>query len=292
MEHYLQLLANSYRGYARYLGHEIAHPSWDNYFYWLIGFSLFFFMLEAIRPWNKAQGPWTRDFWLDAFYMFFNFFLFSLIGFHAVSMVFVEAFNQFLLFAFGWKNLVAIQINTLPAWTQLIMLFVIRDFLQWNTHRLLHRVPFLWEFHKVHHSAKQLGFATHLRYHWMENVVYRVIQYIPLGMIGFGIQEFLLVHLVAIGIVHFNHSNIRVPLGPLKYLFNNPQMHKWHHVKAMPDQYRYGINFGLSLSVWDYVFGTAYQPYDAENLELGYPGDEEMPRPFWRQVLFPWLKKG
>ena len=223
--------------------------------------------------------------------MFFNFFLFSLIGFYPISNVFVTAFNDFLFSVFGWKNWVAIQIDMLPVWGQLVILFILRDFIQWNVNRLLHRVPFLWQFHKVHHSAKQLGFATHLRYHWMENIVYRVIQYIPLGMIGFGIRDFFFVHLIAIGIGHFNHSNIRVPLGPLKYLFNNPQMHKWHHVKEMPEGRRYGINYGISLSLWDYLFGTACIPYDAENLELGYPGEDEMPRRFAGQALFPWVKR-
>ena len=291
MNKYWELLGDSYRGYARYLGHEISTLSWGNYFYWLIGFSLFFFLLEAWRPWNKPQGALKRDFGLDIFYMFFNFFLFSLIGFYPISNVFVTAFNDFLFSVFGWKNWVAIQIDMLPVWGQLVILFILRDFIQWNVHRLLHRVPFLWQFHKVHHSAKQLGFATHLRYHWMENIVYRVIQYIPLGMIGFGIRDFFFVHLIAIGIGHFNHSNIRVPLGPLKYLFNNPQMHKWHHVKEMPEGRRYGINYGISLSLWDYLFGTACIPYDAENLELGYPGEDEMPRRFAGQALFPWVKR-
>ena len=76
-----------------------------------------------------------------------------------------------------------------------------------------------------------MGFAAHLRYHWMENVVYRVLEYIPLAMIGYGITDFFIVHAFAIVIGHFNHSNLRLPLGPLKYVLNNPQMHIWHHAK-------------------------------------------------------------
>lgn len=287
MSPYLDLIFRSYQEYASYLYREITTLHWGNYFYWLIGISLFFFMLEWLRPWKKSQPAVKQDFWLDIFYMFFNFFLFSLIGFYAFSNVFVKGFNEFLLWAFGVQNLVALQIGTLPVLAQLGILFVLRDFIHFNVHRLLHRVPFLWEFHKVHHSAKQLGFATHLRYHWMENVVYRCIEYIPLGMIGFGIQDFFFVHLIAVSIGHFNHSNILVPLGPLKYLFNNPQMHKWHHVKEFPDKYPYGINFGISLSVWDYLFKTAYMPHDGADIELGYPGEEEMPHGFGGQALFP-----
>jgi sterol desaturase/sphingolipid hydroxylase (fatty acid hydroxylase superfamily) len=56
----------------------------------------------------------------------------------------VQAFNDFLAYAFGIRNLVAIEIGSWPYWAQLVTLFVVRDFVQWNVHRLLHRVPWLW----------------------------------------------------------------------------------------------------------------------------------------------------
>src|SRR5690606_27539274 len=132
--------------------------------------------------------------------------------------------------------------------------------------------------HKVHHSVKEMGFAAHLRFHWMETVVYRTIEYIPLGMIGFGIQEFFLVHIVATAIGHFNHSNIRIPLGPFRFLFNNPQMHILHHARELPPQHRYGVNFGISLSLWDYLFGTAYDKDNDGDVLLGFEGDDQFPK--------------
>jgi sterol desaturase/sphingolipid hydroxylase (fatty acid hydroxylase superfamily) len=125
----------------------------------------------------------------------------------------------------------------------------------------------------------------------METIAYRTVEYIPLAMIGFGIQEFFLVHIIALAIGHFNHSNIYVPLGPLKYVFNNPQFHKWHHVKDLPERKEYGINFALSLSLWDYLFGTAEEPYEGRDIEIGYPNDEEMPKSFWGQLAFPFTKR-
>lgn len=280
---YWDTFINSFRDYALYLYHEITYPSLNNYFYWLIGISLFFFLLEWFYPWRKDQPRIRQDFWQDGFYMFFNFFLFSLIGYNAVSNIFVLAFNDFLE-TFGIKNLVAIEISSWPDWTQLLSLFIVRDFIHWNVHQLLHKVPFLWEFHKVHHSVKQMGFAAHLRYHWMENVVYRMLEYIPLAMIGFGIQEFFLVHIIALSIGHFNHSNIRINLGWLKYILNNPQMHIWHHAKEWPDKYPYGVNFGISLSLWDFLFGTAHITKNPENIELGFDKDELFPKSFWKQT--------
>ena len=185
-------------------------------------------MLELIKPWRRDQSRFRKDFWLDFFYMFFNFFLFSLIIYNAASNVVVHFFNDFLA-SIGITNLVAFEVMSWPIWAHLLIGFVLRDFVQWWTHRLLHRVPALWEFHKVHHSVEQMGFAAHLRYHWMENVVYRSIEYIPLALIGIGLRDFFIIHIFTLAVGHFNHSNFKFSLGPLKYIFNNPQMHIWHH---------------------------------------------------------------
>jgi len=285
MEKYWEVFVNGYSGYANYLWNEIAHPHLKNYFYWLIGVSLFFFLLEMLKPWRKKQARFRKDFWMDFFYMFFNFFLFSLVIYNAASDVVVNLFKDF-LGLLGVTNLVAIEIGSWAIWTQLLTLFLVRDFIQWWVHRLLHRSSFLWQFHKVHHSVEQMGFAAHLRYHWMENVVYRSIEYLPLAMIGFGIDDFFIVHIFTLSIGHFNHSNWRLNLGPLKYIFNNPQMHIWHHAYDIPEDRKYGINFGLSLSCWDYIFGTDYIPHSGRDIRLGFPGVERFPHSFINQNLF------
>ncbi len=290
MEHYFEIFRSNFQGYAAYLGHEILHPHWGNYFYWLIAISLAVYALELLFPWRKNQPAIRQDFWLDAFYMFFNFFLFSLIGYAAVSSVAVQAFNDFLAAVFGIRNLVAINVASWPHWAQLLTLFLVRDFIQWNTHRLLHYVPWLWKFHKVHHSVRQMGFAAHMRYHFMENIVYRSIEYLPLAMIGFGIQDFILVHLFTIVIGHLNHANFYLPLGPLRYVLNNPQMHIWHHSKALPEG-SYGVNFGISLSLWDYLFGTVWMPADGRDIELGFPEVEAYPKGFLEQEVGAFLEK-
>lgn len=284
VDHYWAIFLDGYRNYARYLAGELTHLHPKNYLLWLVGVSLFVFVLELARPWRADQPKLRRDFWLDAFYMFFNFFLFSLIVYNAASDVVVNLFHD-LLGRVGIHNLVALEVASWPGWLQLLALFVLRDFIQWNVHRLLHRVPFLWEFHKVHHSVAQMGFAAHLRYHWMENVVYRALEYLPLAMIGFGIDDFFVVHIFTLTVGHLNHANVRLPLGPLKYLFNNPQMHIWHHAKELPAGHTYGVNFGLTLSAWDYLFGTASIPHDGRDIELGFPGDEHFPQSFVGQNL-------
>lgn len=290
VEKYWEIISGSFTGYWNYLGTEITTPSWTNYFYWLLGLSLLVWLFELVFPWRKDQSALRKDFWLDGFYMFFNFFLFSLIGYNAVSNVAVELFND-LLGVFGLENVVAIQIDTWPIWGQLLLLFPVADFIQWNVHRMLHRVPWMWEFHKLHHSVKEMGFAAQLRFHWMETIIYKTIQYIPLAMIGFGIQEFFIIHIFAVFIGHLNHANVGWGYGPLGYVFNNPKMHIWHHAKEWPEQHPYGVNYGLSLSIWDFIFRTAYIPRNGKNIELGFDDDENFPKNFFHQMTYPFKKK-
>jgi sterol desaturase/sphingolipid hydroxylase (fatty acid hydroxylase superfamily) len=264
-------------------------PSWHNYFWWLVGLSLAAWLMEIIFPWRKNQGVVRKDFWMDGFYMFFNFYIFTVIGYTAISNVFAVAFNDF-LGIFGIENLVALNVATWPTWSKFVLMFVVADFVQWNIHRLLHRVNWLWEFHKVHHSVEEMGFAAHLRYHWMESVVYKTLQYIPLAMLGFGLTDFFIVHIFTIAIGHLNHSNLNISWGPLKYVFNSPNMHIWHHAKELPE-HPFGANFGLSLSVWDYLFNTVYWPKSGRDVKLGFEGVEEFPKDFIGQITYPLSKK-
>ena len=290
MEKYFKIIQESFSGYFNYLVQEITNPSWTNYFYWLIGLSLLVWTLEVLVPWRKNQGAFRKGFWLDTFYIVFNFFLFSLIGYNALSNVGVELFNDLLGF-FGIENIVAINIQGLPVWSQLLIMFVIADFIQWNVHRQLHRIPQLWEFHKIHHSVKEMGFAAQFRFHFMETIIYKSVQYIPLAMIGFGIQEFFVIYMFSVFIGHLNHANVGWNYGFLGYIFNNPKMHIWHHSKELPEAHPYGMNFGLSLSIWDYLFGSAYVPKNGKDIELGFEGDENFPDNFGSQIMFPFINK-
>lgn len=268
---------------------EIMNPGWTSYFYGLIVLSLLVWVLEIVMPWRRDQKIFRKDFWLDAFYILFNFFLFSLIGYNALSNVGVQLFSDFLN-VWGLNNIVAIEVQSFPVWAQLLIMFVVADFIQWNVHRQLHKRPWLWEFHKVHHSVKEMGFAAQFRFHFMETIIYKTVQYIPLAMIGFGIQEFFVVHMLAVLIGHINHANLGWSYGPLGFVFNNPKMHIWHHARELPQGFSTGMNFGISLSLWDYLFRTAYVPEDGQNLVLGFDGDEQFPEDFTGQLIIPFQK--
>jgi sterol desaturase/sphingolipid hydroxylase (fatty acid hydroxylase superfamily) len=240
-------------------------------------------------PWRKNQPLLREHFWLDIFYLFWNFFLFALVAYNALSMVAVQLFNDF-LGLFGITNIVAIRVESLPGWVQLLIIFVLRDFMQWGIHRMYHHVDWMWEFHKVHHSTREMGFAALLRYHWMENILYRTLEYIPLAMIGFGITDFFIVHIFTLVVGQLGHANLKIPFGPFKYILNGPQMHLWHHAKNLPASHPYGFNFGISLSVWDYIFKTNYWPSDDENLPIGLPDKENFPEDFVGQTIVPFKR--
>lgn len=289
MEKYIEIFKNSYYGYFNYLWKEITHFHWENYFYGLILVSLIVWALELLFPWRKDQKIFRKDFWMDTFYMFFNFFLLNLIVLIFLSNATAELFNDFLsLIGLKISDFQLLDLNALPFGLGLLVFFLITDFVQWNTHRLLHYSPFLWNFHKVHHSIKEMGFAGHLRYHWMEPIVYKSLLYIPLAVIGgFDVQSVAIVHFSALTIGHLNHANLGWDYGVLKYIFNNPKMHIWHHAKELPENHQYGVNFGISLSLWDYLFKTSHVPHDGRDIELGFEGDEEFPKDFIKQTIYP-----
>ncbi len=251
-----------------------------NYFWGLILISLLVWGLEIIFPWRKNQKIVRKDFWLDVFYMFFNFFIFSIF-----ISVFYQCITSYLQQTrFNFKALTIVNTQQLSPVTQLVMFFIVSDFLQWFTHYLLHRFDFLWQFHQIHHSVKEMGFAAHLRYHWMENILYKPLKTLAVMLLGgFEPEQAYIVHFIAITIGHLNHANLNITWGPLKYILNNPVMHLYHHAYTLPKQKRKGVNFGISLSVWDYIFKTNYLPKPNKDLKIGFEGDEKIPNGFWKQ---------
>ncbi len=284
MERYLDAFVNSFLGTLNWTWKSIVFdvPWYMNYFWGLILLSLLVWGLEILFPWRKNQSIFRKDFWLDAFYMFFNFFIFAIV----ISGVYKLLGLFFTDMGISSKSLAIIDLTSLPSWAQLLIFFVVLDFVQWFTHTLLHRYQFLWKFHKVHHSVKEMGFAAHLRYHWMENILYKPLKTFGVMILGgFEPEQAYIVHFAAIAIGHFNHSNIKITWGVFKYVLNNPVMHLYHHAYTLPEG-KNGVNFGISLSLWDYIFKTNYIPDETGTIELGYAGDENMPSSFFGQLFY------
>jgi len=292
MEELYNTFVNSFTGYAKYLWNTISHPfDGFNYFTWLILVSLTVWILEILLPWRKNQKFIRKDFWLDAFYMFFNFYIFNLLIFVALSNTSAKLFGK-MMSGIGLPSNYLFDLSGLHMVLQFIIYFIIFDFVQWSVHNLLHRVPFLWRFHKLHHSVKEMGFAAHLRYHFFESFLYKTAIYIVLAyVLNFKIEYAFIMHAGAILIGHLNHANVGWDYGPLKYILNNPKMHIWHHAKELPKEHPYGMNFGITLSIWDYIFKTDYVPSSGRDIELGFENVENYPTNFFAQQIEPFKRK-
>ncbi len=290
MDKYVNVFIDAFLGTIQWTWNSILFevPWYTNYFWGVIIISLLIWTLEILFPWRKNQSTFRKDFWIDGFYMFFNFFIFSI----AISGFYKLLEVLFTNIHITSQSLTIIEISNWPSWIQLFIFFIILDFVQWFTHILLHKYTFLWRYHQVHHSTKEMGFAAHLRYHWMENILYKPLKTFAVMILGgFEPEQAYIIHFLAITIGHFNHSNIKITWGPLKYLINNPVMHLYHHSYELPEG-RFGVNFGLSLSLWDYIFKTNYVPEDSGTIELGFEGEEQLSKSFLGQIVHGfWNKK-
>ena len=141
MEQYLNTFINAFNGTIDWTWKSIIFevPWYTNYFWGLIIISLFVWCLEIAFPWRKNQAIFRRDFWLDVFYMFSNFFIFSIV-ISGVYEVLELLFNNFNITT---KSLSLINTLHWPHWLQLLVFFIVLDFLQWLTHVLLHKYTFM-----------------------------------------------------------------------------------------------------------------------------------------------------
>lgn len=162
-----------------------------------------------------------------------------------------------------------------------LCMLVVYDFACWSYHYLQHRVPLMWEFHKVHHSAQVLVGVTKDRVHPVDEVlarvwtgmisgsVYAVWLYFwldPAELLIFGMDAYALTNTV-IMMDFVRHTHLKLSYGKwLNAVFIPPHYHQLHH---SIDPKHYDQNFGQVLSVWDRMFGTLRVPHENEDFEYG-----------------------
>jgi sterol desaturase/sphingolipid hydroxylase (fatty acid hydroxylase superfamily) len=252
------------------------------YVYWLAGLSALFVGIERLRPRDARQRVLRDGIGTDLVYLVFNgHFLGVLLAMASAPIV---PWVERLLERAGLRETVHLGVlSGRPAWVQFAVALVVIDLVYWTIHNLLHRVPALWEFHKVHHSIEELDWIGSFRFHWAEVVVYKSLSYVPLAMLGARVDVLFWLAVFNTAMGHFNHANLRVSIGPLRYLFNSPGMHVWHH--AHPEEAPL-CNLGITLSAWDWLFGTAFMPAGVPR-RLGFPDIERFPRTVPGQMVHP-----
>ncbi len=257
-----------------------------HYHHWLIAISIFFIAVERFASWRKQllfRRGWVKDF----LYLVLNghYLAFVLIGLTDPA---AEAFHR-LLVSLGVQGVEsAAVLRSLGPVTQFLVVLVVIDFIKWLVHNALHRVPILWQFHQIHHTIQELDWVGTMRFHFMEVIFYKVAIYLPLAILGARGDVLLTYYVVETFVGFLSHSNLNVTFGPFRYLLNNPRMHVWHHEYTKDG--RMNLNFGIVLSVWDYLFGTANVPAVMPN-KLGFHGMERVPDTLVGQMLHPFLTR-
>ena len=264
--------------------YRLLNPSWHNPFCVLLVVCALCFALEALLP-KQLDYPLLarRGFKQDLGYLLFIDFALAPLGFYAALVVAEQLFLSALA-RLGFEGPDLFSVASLPAPVQVIVLFALIDFSAWLGHYLLHRVPFLWQIHKIHHAQRDLGFASNRHFHWMEYLVFKPLGYIPLNWIGFSVESFFAVTMWSGYLLGFlSHSNVKLNWGILNYLLITPDTHFWHHAMNVP--HRYGVNFASNLVIWDQLFGCFHLPKH-ERPELGIRNDD-VPESFAGQQLYP-----
>jgi sterol desaturase/sphingolipid hydroxylase (fatty acid hydroxylase superfamily) len=157
-----------------------------------------------------------------------------------------------------------------PLWLQAIAAVVLGDLSVYAFHRASHRFDFLWRFHSVHHSSEHLDWIAAHREHPVDGVLTQLSANLPVLLLGLRV-EVLMMFITLRGIwAVFVHANVRVPLGPFRWVMGAPEWHRYHHARDV----RSTKNFA-NLSPWiDWLFGTHHFPAD-ESYALGIRGERE-----------------
>jgi sterol desaturase/sphingolipid hydroxylase (fatty acid hydroxylase superfamily) len=144
-----------------------------------------------------------------------------------------------------------------PLWLQFAEILLVVDFMTYWVHRAFHKVPWLWSFHAIHHSSRQLDWLAGSRTHPLDALVTRASAYLPVFVLGFA-PAALYAYLVFVSIhAVFIHANLRWRFPGLRWAIATPEYHHWHHTS---DEEGIDKNFAAFLPLWDLVFGTAHQP--------------------------------
>ena len=160
----------------------------------------------------------------------------------------------------------------LPAWAALAVGVVSLDLAAYWAHVLLHRVPFGWRLHRVHHSEPEVDVTTALRQHPGETVWRVAFQLATTIALGAPLWVVVLYLMASTANAQLEHANVRLPERldrVLRLVFVTPNMHKTHHSRA-PDET--DTNYANLLSIWDRLFGTYTPQVDFGRLRYGLDG--------------------
>lgn len=172
-----------------------------------------------------------------------------------------------------------------PLWLQAVEVVLLGDFLVYWGHRASHRYEFLWRFHRVHHTSERLDWLAAHREHPVDGLYTQLWQNLPAIVLGFPVAAIAGVAAFRGVWAIFIHSNVRIPIGPLRFVLGAPELHHWHHERDRGGT----CNFANLMPILDVVFGTYARPgFEPEQLGVA----EVVPRSYVGQLVAPFRPGG
>jgi sterol desaturase/sphingolipid hydroxylase (fatty acid hydroxylase superfamily) len=246
----------------------------------LVATGLMFAPLERMLPHRGRQRLFRTEWREDLFYFLVSSMLVQLITFLALApSSYLNAHGTALA---GIRAAV----SGLPWIVQFGLAMLLTDLAQYWFHRTFHRLPFLWGFHAVHHSATSMDWLAGGRMHFIEIVLLRGVTSLPLLTLGFlpsVMQAYIGMVYVYSSLVH---ANLRGDFDRLGRWIVVPRFHHWHHALEIEG---YDKNFAIHFPWIDRIFGTYYFPAGKWPQAYGVP--EEVPSGYWAQMRYPFVRK-
>lgn len=167
---------------------------------------------------------------------------------------------------------------------QVILGVVTAEFGLYWAHRLAHEFHPLWRFHAVHHSVTKLWIVNTGRFHFIDSLTSIVMGTGILIVLGAPLEVVLWLSAITAYIGVLTHCNVDMKFFfPLSYIFNTPELHRWHHSKVLREGNK---NYGENLMVWDLLFRTHF--IDSGRRPPARIGiTQQMPESFWQQLIWP-----
>lgn len=177
-------------------------------------------------------------------------------------------------------------ISSQPLIIQFFEIMFLTDFVQYWFHRTFHKIPWLWNFHAVHHSAQAMDWLAGSRMHVVEVLLMRATTTLPMYVMGFAeaplYAYIFFVYLLSV----FIHANLRINFGFLNYIIATPRFHHWHHGI---EEEAIDVNFAIHFPVIDMMFGTFHMPENRWPSGYGV-GGHPVPKGFIKQLMYPFQK--
>ena len=236
--------------------------------------------IERFVPHRPEQRLFRIEWREDLFYYLISSMMVQAFTFLALApQAYVNAHTS------GWGDF-RLWVASLPAPVQFVAIVILSDLFQYWYHRLFHKVPFLWGFHAVHHSAPAMDWLAGARMHFVEVVLLRGVTSLPMFTLGFSPA----VMQAYIGFVYVYssllHANVGGDFNRLGHWVATPRFHHWHHGL---EKEAIDVNFAIHLPLLDKLVGTFHLPEGRWPKDYGVP--EKVPAGYWAQMQYPFVRK-